>query len=180
MITPPTFLDGTTPHCGPTTAPLFDSNHPDDEARARALCAACPLRQACATHALTAPEPDGTWGGLTAGERLRILNPDDGTWLDRTGRVRLPCGTFPALGAHYRYGETCGTCEAAQEARTTARRRRRLAEEHTAGGTPTGAAIHRRLGEEVCVHCRAAVARQSRTRRQHASRDGAQPMAMAS
>ncbi|MFF8467931.1 WhiB family transcriptional regulator [Streptomyces griseus] len=159
MITLPEFLDGTTPHCTPATAHLFDSPHPADEERAAAICAGCPLRRGCATHALTAREERGTWGGLTAHQRRCVLNPDDGTWLDSQGRVRVPCGSFPALMAHCRYAETCGRCEAAQQARTASRRRARLAEEHDLGGTPTGAQLHRRLGEPVCLRCRAAEAR---------------------
>lgn len=161
MITLPQFLDGTTPHCTPADAHLFDSTIPEQQEQARAICATCPLRAACADHALTTPEDDGTWGGLTALDRRRLLDPTDRSWLDAQGRVRLPCGTLNALGAHHRYGETCGTCEAAQEARTLAQRRTLLAAAHAAGGTVAGAAIHRRIGEDVCLHCRAAVARRS-------------------
>ncbi|WP_069743053.1 WhiB family transcriptional regulator [Streptomyces sp. EN23] len=164
MITLPEFLDGTTPHCGPNTAPLFDSTHPADEERAAAICAGCPLRSACATHALTVPEERGTWGGLTAHQRRRVLSPDDGTWLDAQGRVRLPCGSFPALMAHRRYAETCDRCEAAQQARTATRRLRRLEEEHALGGSEAGAKLHRRMGEPACVRCRAAEARLSAVR----------------
>lgn len=178
MINTPSFLDGTA-HCTPTTAHLFDSNHPDDQAAAAAICHPCPLRTACATHALTTREPAGTWGGLTALERRRILNPGDRTWLDDEGRVRLPCGTVNALGAHHRYGETCTVCTAAQAARTETQRRRRLAEEHALGGTLTGAAIHRRLGEDVCLGCRAAVARHSAVQRA-VRRASTRPLAMAS
>ncbi|MFE3004223.1 MULTISPECIES: WhiB family transcriptional regulator [unclassified Streptomyces] len=159
MIIPPQFLDGTTPSCTPATARLFDSTDPKDEREAAAICAGCPLRAGCATHALTVPEERGTWGGLTAHQRRRVLNPDDGTWLDSQGRVRLPCGTFNALMAHCRYAETCDRCEAAQAARTASGRRARLAEEHARGGTPTGAQLHRRLGERPCLPCRAAHAR---------------------
>lgn len=159
MITLPEFLDGPTPHCTPATAHLFDSTDPADEQQAAAICAGCPLRPACADHALSAPEDRGTWGGLTAHQRRRIRNPDDGTWLDGKGRVRMPCGSYPALMAHCRYLETCGRCTAAQQARTAARRRRRLAEEHERGGTPTGAQLHRRLNEPACLRCRAAQAR---------------------
>ncbi|MET8841469.1 WhiB family transcriptional regulator [Streptomyces rubiginosohelvolus] len=159
MITLPEFLDGTTPHCTPTTAHLFDSTDPADEQQAAAICAGCPLRPACATHALTVPEERGTWGGLTAHQRRRVRNPDDGTWLDEEGRPRVPCGSFPALMAHRRYEETCEPCEAAQAARTASRRRRRLDEEHERGGSTAGVQLHRRLGERPCVRCRAAEAR---------------------
>jgi WhiB family transcriptional regulator, redox-sensing transcriptional regulator len=39
------------------------------EARAKAVCAGCPVRTECAEHALTAPEPAGVWGGLGEDER---------------------------------------------------------------------------------------------------------------
>ena len=42
------------------------------EARAKALCATCPVRQACLEYAMTAPEHDGVWGGVTAAERERM------------------------------------------------------------------------------------------------------------
>ncbi|MFF4943711.1 WhiB family transcriptional regulator [Streptomyces rubiginosohelvolus] len=164
MITLPEFLDGTTPSCTPTTAHLFDSTDPADEAEAAAICAGCPLRPACADHALTAPEERGTWGGLTAHQRRRVLNPNDGAWLDSEGRVRAACGSFPALMAHRRYEETCEPCEAAQAARTATRRRKRLDEEHALGGSEAGAKLHRRMGEPACVRCRAAEARLSAVR----------------
>lgn len=42
---------------------------PDD---ARALCAACPVREECLDHALTHNETEGVWGGLTAKERRAL------------------------------------------------------------------------------------------------------------
>lgn len=43
------------------------------EARAKAVCAACPVRAECAAHALAVREPYGVWGGFSEGERLRLL-----------------------------------------------------------------------------------------------------------
>lgn len=43
------------------------------EARAVALCHACPVIEQCREHALTVPEPYGVWGGLTEEEREEIL-----------------------------------------------------------------------------------------------------------
>lgn len=43
------------------------------EARAKALCARCPVRQQCAQHALRVREPYGIWGGLGETERLHLL-----------------------------------------------------------------------------------------------------------
>ncbi|MFI8865320.1 WhiB family transcriptional regulator [Streptomyces sp. NPDC053707] len=180
MITLPAFLDGTA-HCTPTTAHLFDSTHPDEQQQARAICHGCPLRTACADHALTTPEHQGTWGGLTSKDRRRIRSPRSATFLDDDGRVRVPCGTYKALQAHLRYDEECEECRDAQAARTLAERRTRLAIAHKAGGTVAGAAIHRRIGEPVCLPCRAAEARRSAVARA-ARRLGAQQreLAMAS
>ena len=55
--------------------------HPDGErgpARARrdaaavAVCAGCPVLQACRNHGLSVREPYGVWGGLTEDDRERI------------------------------------------------------------------------------------------------------------
>ncbi len=48
---------------------------PDDEfqeARAKAICAGCEVREACLEHALTWREHTGVWGGTTELERRRI------------------------------------------------------------------------------------------------------------
>ena len=46
----------------------------DEEAEsAKAVCAQCPVREACLEHALTVREKDGVWGGCTERERRRIL-----------------------------------------------------------------------------------------------------------
>lgn len=155
MIELPAFLTHGRAAC--TDEPdLFHSTTHTDQEQARLICHTCPLRPACADHALTRPEDRGTWGGLTRAERRHILDPDDPTWVDEQGRIRLPCGTLRALTSHLRYRETCTTCRAAQDARVEEQRRARLAEEHAAGGTARGAAIHRRLGEAVCDACLAA------------------------
>jgi WhiB family redox-sensing transcriptional regulator len=50
--------DGT----GDLTA-LFFSEQLDDIARAKAICAQCPVREACFESALARREPYGVWGG---------------------------------------------------------------------------------------------------------------------
>lgn len=40
-----------------------------DIARARTICAGCPVRQQCADYAIEAEEPWGIWGGLDQHER---------------------------------------------------------------------------------------------------------------
>jgi WhiB family transcriptional regulator, redox-sensing transcriptional regulator len=43
------------------------------EAKAKVVCAACPVRAQCAAHALSVREPYGVWGGFSESERLRLL-----------------------------------------------------------------------------------------------------------
>jgi WhiB family redox-sensing transcriptional regulator len=50
--------------------------HPqsDEEAdEAKAICAACPVREPCLEYALLAREKLGVWGGLSERERRRVL-----------------------------------------------------------------------------------------------------------
>jgi WhiB family redox-sensing transcriptional regulator len=46
------------------------------ENAAKAVCASCPVLQACRKQALTLAEPYGIWGGLTEEDRLAILSRD--------------------------------------------------------------------------------------------------------
>lgn len=43
------------------------------EARAKAICARCPVMQLCRDHALRVEEPWGIWGALTEDERAELL-----------------------------------------------------------------------------------------------------------
>jgi WhiB family redox-sensing transcriptional regulator len=45
----------------------------EDAEDAKAICAACPVQQACLEWALAVREKDGVWGGATERERRRIL-----------------------------------------------------------------------------------------------------------
>ena len=67
-----------------TMVGLFFSDHVVDRARARAMCAACPLQIQCLAGALEREEPWGVWGG-------QILSG---------GRIiadRRPCGRPPKV-----------------------------------------------------------------------------------
>jgi len=44
----------------------------EDAEEAKAICATCPVRQACLEHALAHREREGVWGGTTERERRRI------------------------------------------------------------------------------------------------------------
>lgn len=46
----------------------------DEEADvAKAICAECPVREACLEFALASREKEGIWGGCTERERRRII-----------------------------------------------------------------------------------------------------------
>ena len=53
---------------------LWWSDDPNANAStlALAVCGACAVRSECLEHALTVPEQEGIWGGLTAKERRRM------------------------------------------------------------------------------------------------------------
>ena len=56
---------------------LFFSEQLDDIARAKALCAECPVREACFEAALPRREPYGVWGGrlFYKGKVLAVKRP---------------------------------------------------------------------------------------------------------
>jgi WhiB family redox-sensing transcriptional regulator len=43
------------------------------EAKAKAICARCPVRITCLDWAITTREPHGVWGGYSESERKQIL-----------------------------------------------------------------------------------------------------------
>ncbi len=43
------------------------------EAKAKAICARCPVREPCLEYALRTRDPHGIWGGLNELERRRLL-----------------------------------------------------------------------------------------------------------
>jgi WhiB family redox-sensing transcriptional regulator len=45
----------------------------EDAEPAKAICNACPVREACLEFALAAREREGVWGGATERERRRIV-----------------------------------------------------------------------------------------------------------
>jgi WhiB family transcriptional regulator, redox-sensing transcriptional regulator len=49
--------------CWGTDPDLWFAERPEDVERAKALCAPCPLREACLAGALERREPWGVWGG---------------------------------------------------------------------------------------------------------------------
>lgn len=52
---------------------IFHPVNDEDADEAKAVCALCPVREACLEYAIAAREKDGVWGGLTARERRRVI-----------------------------------------------------------------------------------------------------------
>ncbi|MEV4894234.1 WhiB family transcriptional regulator [Nonomuraea sp. NPDC055795] len=48
---------------------------PEQEARAKAVCAECQVLDQCRDYALSAGESEGIWGGMTPDERRRARFP---------------------------------------------------------------------------------------------------------
>ncbi|MGV0738496.1 WhiB family transcriptional regulator [Mycobacterium syngnathidarum] len=46
------------------------------ENAAKAICLACPVLDRCRAHALSAPEPYGIWGAMTARERAIAMSDE--------------------------------------------------------------------------------------------------------
>ena len=65
---------------GPQSSVFFPPSHferKDEkearEARAKGICAGCPVRKPCLEYALRIREPHGIWGGLNEVERKQVL-----------------------------------------------------------------------------------------------------------
>ncbi|MEU2134961.1 WhiB family transcriptional regulator [Streptomyces sp. NPDC018352] len=113
-----------------------------DTAEAKALCAQCPIKAACADHAIQRGERDGIWGGLTPAERRARRRPD--------------CGTESGWRSHVQRDESCLTCREAHDDRLREQRLKRLTREHaTHGGSLAGYRLELLLGLPTCVRCRA-------------------------
>jgi WhiB family redox-sensing transcriptional regulator len=61
--------------CRGTNPALFYDPHPDAVAAAKAVCATCAVRAACAETARTNGEAYGVWGGLADHERPTPASP---------------------------------------------------------------------------------------------------------
>lgn len=48
------------------------SEEPPAAARAKGICAECPVQEACLQYALSTNQAAGVWGGLDANERRRL------------------------------------------------------------------------------------------------------------
>jgi WhiB family redox-sensing transcriptional regulator len=154
MIPLPDFLTTGRASCTTADPDLFTTCTPANVQQAKPICGGCPLLLDCQRWAIDNQEPIGVWGGLTPSERVQLRH-GAGWWADDDGRIRVPCGTVEALGAHRGYGETCQVCEAAEAATIAAQRRAALEREHSRprGGSRRGYELHQLLDEEPCVPC---------------------------
>ena len=58
----------------PPSAPESRTAREAREARAKAICRGCGVREECLTYALEIAEPHGIWGGLSEAERRALLS----------------------------------------------------------------------------------------------------------
>lgn len=58
--------------CRDLDTAVFFPETDDEVDAARAVCASCPVRDACLEFALVTRQDDGIWGGLTETERRRL------------------------------------------------------------------------------------------------------------
>ncbi len=59
--------------CSGTDPELFFAGDPESVETARALCEGCPVRTPCLEAALALGEMHGVWGGVTEGQRRRMI-----------------------------------------------------------------------------------------------------------
>lgn len=58
---------------GTDNARFFPAGDEDPHvAEAKAVCAACPVRDECLQYALSTNQTEGVWGGMTGSERRRL------------------------------------------------------------------------------------------------------------
>lgn len=82
----------------------------EDAELAKAICAACPVKDACLTWALDTNIPDGIFGGLNEKQRRRLKRPKA---TPRPERTRPECGTPEGLTLHRRIADRfCKACRA--------------------------------------------------------------------
>lgn len=92
---------------------FFDEDHED---WAKAVCARCPVQEACLAHALLYREQGGVWGGLNEQERINrarsaTATPGGAPLLthDYTTRARSTGATCSAGATATGWGATCHT-----------------------------------------------------------------------
>ncbi len=102
--------------CGPDDLATFYAYDGATQAKAKAICAGCPVREECLAYALNTKQPEGIWGGATERERLMMM-----------GKARMPAepehGTAAGYKQHFRVGTA--PCQLCRTAQTMVRRQER-------------------------------------------------------
>ena len=92
--------------CAQVDPDLFFPDKGGSTSQAKAICASCPVREACLEYGLD--DPNGLYGGLSERERWK-LRKQRGVKA-RRHRSNAACGTEAAQMRHRRAGETCAEC----------------------------------------------------------------------
>jgi WhiB family redox-sensing transcriptional regulator len=79
-----------------------ERDDPAAVARARAVCASCPVQMTCLDHALSIGERHGVWGGTSEEERRRVARGVHGT-PERYQARRCRCGPCVVAFARKRF-----------------------------------------------------------------------------
>lgn len=152
----PTFIPRTEAGLLPCAGQPELYDHPSVQPEAAALCARCPVREACDTWAVEHQEW-GTWAGRTDDDRgtPREELPD-------LPRLPVPggtgCGTEFARRSHIGRQQQCEVCDEAHAARVLEGRLAALNAQHARPGGPTryGYQLHLKTGVPACPPCLAA------------------------
>ncbi|WP_326811672.1 WhiB family transcriptional regulator [Streptomyces scopuliridis] len=70
IVSPPSWMANAL--CAETDPDLFYPEKGVTSAPAREICMGCPVRTDCLNHALTVPETQGVWGGMSARQRGQL------------------------------------------------------------------------------------------------------------
>lgn len=135
---------------------MFFTDSKGGVARAKRICAGCPVREECLDEGLRAEDGSryGIYGGLTPDERTELVGSHAAAPKPKPrtgGKPLAPCGTRGAYDRHKRLGEPVD--EVCAEAYAAFRREQR---EKAACGTRSGYQRHRKNGEQACDPCRVA------------------------
>lgn len=94
--------------CRTADPEIFFIHQGESAAPAKAICATCPVIEACRDFALTNRERVGIWGGMSAHERRDYLRTHDVPMR----KTLAPHGSAAAIRRHQRADEPlCRTCQ---------------------------------------------------------------------
>lgn len=107
--------------CTDADAELFFSEEPEEQERAKAICAGCPRRAECLATAMLREDDWGIWGGMTPEERVQHGR----TWRRRMGggdnvralRERVGIRKEPRIAINIVEKRNCARLRAARQCR---------------------------------------------------------------